>query len=513
MDFREGGDVLGFTLVKEVGSGTHATIWHATKQGHNYALKVPKENGERSVAREAEVWKKIPPHDRVLRLAETLQVKTERGICSVIVTKLVLDTSGRSPSLKALLDEHAAKNASLTSAKWVAFALALLDGVEWLHQNGVVHRDLAPKNILVHENLPLIIDFGSALAGVDAASVPPHSTDGAIVGTPYYLSPESLDCVCHPSVDIWAVSVILYELLTGRLPFQALGDGANVRFLHPQIPFDLAEKIQHADPEPIRADLPIPPGVLRVLERALKKDPQLRFASAKQMRDALAADRVPLSTRSNVSVVQTAWAGSITDTIDLHPLPPVYALLLIKVMSHAEKTVYSSLCSRADAQKEKHCSLVCGGPILSEHDIYALVRGPTPQALYKFIDEIRGLNNLRGFETRFVHPDLHLDRFIGRELSGEHHPTHLVLAKCKPEGVNVVMDDIKKTVTSSRKNQGRIKVLFAGVTYGSHDLVMLVKTPRQLTTEAYLREIETYLPGEHLPNNFETCLILNPEKM
>ena len=152
------------------------------------------------------------------------------------------------------------------------------------HQRGVVHRDLKPENVFLVEDAdgmyPKLLDFGVSRA-VDPRgelkSVLP-TVENAIVGTPQYMSPEQargLRDLDHRS-DIWAVGVMLYELLTGQLPFDADAVG------------DIIIQIATADPpafSALRPDLAGP--IEHVVQRAMARKKEDRYESAREMRAAL----------------------------------------------------------------------------------------------------------------------------------------------------------------------------------------------------------------------------------
>jgi serine/threonine-protein kinase len=99
---------------------------------------------------------------------------------------------------------------------------AIADGMEAAHARGIVHRDLKPANVMLSDEQPRIVDFGLArdLAGQSAVET------GRRVGTPAYMAPEQLTGgLIAPCVDVWALGVLLFEAVTGRLPFEGFRDG------------------------------------------------------------------------------------------------------------------------------------------------------------------------------------------------------------------------------------------------------------------------------------------------
>jgi predicted Ser/Thr protein kinase len=149
--------------------------------------------------------------------------------------------------------------------------------VEFLHQHGIVHRDLKPGNVLVGSDLePKVLDFGLALQR--NASERHLTRSGEVLGTLDYFSPEQAHAEqdLDARSDIFSLGVILYELLTGRLPFRGENQRAQIRTLYDQDPV-----------LPRRIDPNLPGDLQSICLKALEKDPKNRYASAREMADDL----------------------------------------------------------------------------------------------------------------------------------------------------------------------------------------------------------------------------------
>jgi eukaryotic-like serine/threonine-protein kinase len=144
------------------------------------------------------------------------------------------------------------------------------------HQQGLVHRDIKPANILLpRDGGAKLADFGIAKSVMDAAAN--ITATGQILGTPRYMSPEQvLGRPAVPQSDLYAMGVMLYEMLAGRPPFVGPNPIAVLRAHHDQPPPSLADA---------RPDLH--PALVAVVDRALQKDPARRYADAGDMGEAL----------------------------------------------------------------------------------------------------------------------------------------------------------------------------------------------------------------------------------
>lgn len=175
------------------------------------------------------------------------------------------------PTLHAWIHEHGAMD-------WqdaMKLACQLADALACAHQHGLVHRDIKPGNVLLEANgsRALLTDFGLARV-LDAATM---TQSGILTGTPEYMSPEQAkgDSVDERS-DLFALGSLMYTMLAGHAPFRAAE------------PMAILHRVCHAPHAPLhRINAEIPLEVSQLVDRLLAKNPQHRFASANELRDAM----------------------------------------------------------------------------------------------------------------------------------------------------------------------------------------------------------------------------------
>ena len=159
----------------------------------------------------------------------------------------------------------------------VHIAAAIASALDYAHRHGVVHRDLKPENILLHEEQPLVADFGIALA-ISKASDQRITQTGISLGTPQYMSPEQAtgDRTVDGRSDIYSLGVIAYEMLTGEPPHTGKTTQATIA------------KVVMDRPRSIRLSREtVPPHVEAAVNRALAKLPADRFHTAREFGTAL----------------------------------------------------------------------------------------------------------------------------------------------------------------------------------------------------------------------------------
>src|SRR4029077_19349090 len=194
-------------------------------------------------------------------------------------------------SLKSTVRELGALDPALA----IDVVVQILRAARFAHKRGVVHRDLKPHNVIIdEEGRARVTDFGIARAGASDMTL-----TGSIMGTAQYLSPEQAQGhVVSGASDLYSIGVILYELLTGVVPFE--GETAVA----------IAYKQVSAEPRPPSAVNPaVPPALDAVVLRALAKDPSQRYANAEEFIAVLVRERAALGASPGTAVLSATGQG------------------------------------------------------------------------------------------------------------------------------------------------------------------------------------------------------------
>lgn len=171
------------------------------------------------------------------------------------------------------LRDYLAQRRILTLDEAASIIDQIASALQHAHLQSVMHRDVKPSNILLRpDGYAYLVDFGLAKALTDAISL---TNEGAMIGTPEYMAPEQSNGESDYRSDIYSLGVILYQMLTGRVPFTA------------ESPVAISLKhIQQAPPSPGSLNKSIPSSVEAVILKALEKDPQARYQHAQELSQA-----------------------------------------------------------------------------------------------------------------------------------------------------------------------------------------------------------------------------------
>jgi eukaryotic-like serine/threonine-protein kinase len=263
-----------FELLGRTGQGSMSKVWRARdgKIGRTVCLKIlDKEKAAKFDARFPGLVK--PSEGAVLMsLRHKNVVQTyEYGLTTQREPFLVMELI-EGDGLNFLIETHSPK----LNGKRVDYLVQVADGMEYIHNQKYMHRDICPRNIMVtHAGLVKIIDFGLTIPYTPAFCRPGNRT-----GTPDYLAPEVIKRVTTDHrVDLFALGVTAYETFLGTLPWEKARGSMEVLQKHMNVP--------GRDPREVRPDLE--PELVRFLQKGIERDRDKRFQTAAEFREALKA--------------------------------------------------------------------------------------------------------------------------------------------------------------------------------------------------------------------------------
>lgn len=250
-----------YELVARIGEGGMAEVWRATQLnlGRDVALKLLRDpiatspRARRRFEREAKVAAALT-HPNVVRIHDFGEIE---GLLFLAMELL------EGQPLRALVDAHLPPP---PLERTVRIVTQIAEALGAAHRMGLVHRDLKPENVFLQPTSKggdrvIVVDFGLAFIEGDEARGR-QTAEGRVAGTPDYMSPEQITGgAVGPATDVYALGCLLYEMLTGRVPF--VGDRQNLAYQH------LLEPAQ--PPREVRPDLPIPPELDSLCLRMIGK--------------------------------------------------------------------------------------------------------------------------------------------------------------------------------------------------------------------------------------------------
>ncbi len=263
-----------YTIQRAVGTGGFGEVYYAVSDGgREVALKYLAQNPQIELRGVSHCINLKSPH-----LVSIFDVKKNADGDYFVIMEYC---SG--PSLRDVL---IAEPNGFAPEKAAFFTREIAKGLSYLHERGIVHRDLKPGNIFYDDGYVKIGDYGLS----KFIAVSRHSAQTASVGTVHYMAPEIGSGNYSRGVDIYALGVMLYEMLLGKVPFEGSS---------------MAEVLmKHLTSQPELEDLPAPFG--QVIRKALEKDPNDRYQTADEMVDDLLA----------VETVKESLAGFSPQSLD-----------------------------------------------------------------------------------------------------------------------------------------------------------------------------------------------------
>ena len=297
----ESGHRLGdrYVLESVIATGGMATVWQGRDEilGRRVAVKVLHD----SLAGDPDILERFRAeavaaarlsHPGVVRVFDT---GVDREICYIVMELVDGPTLAESLGGRGPLD----------TAETVRVARSILNALSHAHAVGVVHRDVKPTNVLTDDHVVKVTDFGIAKAAFTGTDL---TATGKLLGTAKYLAPEQASGgSVDGRADLYALGIVMYEMLTGRVPFEAETELATAMLRLAEAP---------TPPGSLRAG--IPRDLEKVVMRALSMDPNDRFQSAEEMSAAL--DRVALQPRRVVEAEPAHRAQSMFRSWMLVPL-------------------------------------------------------------------------------------------------------------------------------------------------------------------------------------------------
>jgi eukaryotic-like serine/threonine-protein kinase len=272
-----GRKLLHYEIVARLGAGGMGEVWRAadSRLQRDVAIKIlPSTGADAPLLRERFV--------REARAASALahpNIITIHEINAADGLEFIVMEYVRGETLADVLERG-----PLTVSRAVEYARQVAAALEAAHDAGIVHRDLKPGNVMIAASGQVkVLDFGIAKRVSSAAAEANSTTEAALtvlgesIGTPAYMSPEqALGDPVDARSDVYSFGVVLYQMLTGRLPYQGTTK------------LSLVRQIVHEPPMPLRTPAPhVPGGLVSIVDRCLVKDPAGRYASGGPLRDDL----------------------------------------------------------------------------------------------------------------------------------------------------------------------------------------------------------------------------------
>ncbi|WP_234343159.1 serine/threonine-protein kinase [Streptomyces fulvoviolaceus] len=326
-----------YRLVKQLGEGGMGQVWEAQDEtlGRPVAVKVISllsgggSRGDEVRARflrEARITARLQHHN-IVTVHDLGETGTEGNRAPFLVMELV-----RGEGLDAKL-----RGGAVTLPDAVQWGAHICDALADAHDAGIMHRDIKPSNILITPSGNVkVLDFGIARAADPYATSDRLTQTGFIVGTPPYMAPEQARGFPEPRSDLYALGCLLFELITGQLPFQA-----------PDTLGYLTAHLTQEPPAPSSVSAGIPSTWDDLVLSLLHKDPDQRYPNAVDVAQALRQlDQAPQPTPSTGEPTPSPTMPATTPLRDVYGDAPRRIALAMRALL-AKRTAETALAMRA----------------------------------------------------------------------------------------------------------------------------------------------------------------------
>jgi serine/threonine protein kinase/tetratricopeptide (TPR) repeat protein len=448
-----------YHIVEELGKGGMGRVYRAIdrKLNEEVALKLIRPEiarDERTIERfqnELKTARKIS-HRHVGRVYELME---EKGVHFITMEYVA------GQDLRGLIRQ----TGQLTARKAVSIAAQVLEGLAEAHRLGVVHRDLKPSNIIVdREGSARIIDFGIARS----PQAKGRTGEGAIIGTPEYMAPEQVEGKpADRRADLYALGVILFEMVTGRPPFEG------------ETPLGVAVKHKtEPAPDPHALAPQIPAELGRVILRALEKDREKRYQTSEEFLAALAAVDAALPTTERTAAVRKP-ATSRKITVEFTPKKLVIPAAALTALILASLFLWRPWASRKAAAPvpriENSVAVISFENLTGDPREDSLIRAVPNLMITKFeamgIPYVASWERLRDLLKQMgKDPEAPIDKETGFEICRREGIAVLVTGEVTKAG-NVFVTNIKaldagtkrSLASASSQGQGEESILLAQI--------------------------------------------------
>jgi eukaryotic-like serine/threonine-protein kinase len=329
------GDILGHYRIEEpLGEGSFGAVFRGedVRLGRKVAIKVPRAKGENNAA----AWGQLLEEARAAsalnhpNICATYDIGEEAGVNYIALEYVEGQT---------LSDRI--RSGPLSTVLALSYASQIAKGLEHAHARGVIHRDLKASNVMITpDGQAKLLDFGLARRldpqAIESVTKSRRSLAeiGNIAGTLSYMAPEILrGKPPRPASDIWSLGALLYEMLSGRLPFKG------------ETTFELTMAIMVEEPEPLPSS--VPGSVRSLVEKCLRKEPADRFPNASEVLDRLEAARTSLVERAAQA---RSWRVPVAVTLAF--LTVIFAIGLVWRSRHSRRAPRVTVLQKAPSPQD-----------------------------------------------------------------------------------------------------------------------------------------------------------------